>query len=79
VKGNSSTITASLNAATYDKVMTAGFPCSVSIDLPEGNYWLRLGVQDRRSGLIGTTNARVLVPRTTAAVYLERKTEDKKL
>jgi hypothetical protein len=41
--------------------MQETFPCQQAIDLEPGNYYLRLGVRDERTGLIGTTNARVSV------------------
>jgi VWFA-related protein len=78
VKGNSSTVNASLKPATYAKVMAGGFPCSVSIDLPGGDYGLRLGVRDIRTGLIGTANARVNVPQTSTSASVEKKTGNKK-
>jgi hypothetical protein len=37
------------------------FPCQQAIDLEPGSYYLRLGVRDDRTGLIGTTNAKVAV------------------
>jgi VWFA-related protein len=50
-----------LKPETYRRLMEIGFPCQFSLDLPNGNYLLRLGVMDNRSGLIGTTNAKVTV------------------
>jgi hypothetical protein len=43
------------------------FPCQQAIDLEPGKYYLRLGVRDSRTGLIGTTNAKVAVASAEAA------------
>lgn len=43
--------------AAVARLMKAGFPCQQSIDLPPGNYILRLGVRDNNTGQIGTANA----------------------
>jgi VWFA-related protein len=61
VRGESSTIKAALKPETYARVMHESFPCQQSIDLPPGSYFLRLGVRDDRTGLMGTTNAKVTV------------------
>jgi hypothetical protein len=61
IKTELSTITANLKQQTYDKVMQASFPCQQAIELPAGAYFLRLGVRDDHTGLIGTANARVTV------------------
>ncbi len=50
-----------LKPQTFQQMQQTGFPCQCSIALPEGSYLLRLGVIDNRSGLIGTTNAKVTV------------------
>jgi VWFA-related protein len=50
-----------LKPQTFQQLMQSGFPCQISLDLPKGNYVLRLGVMDKRTGLIGTTNAKVTV------------------
>src|SRR5713226_7246936 len=61
VGGN--TVKAAMNPETYKKVLQGGFPCRSEIALPEGSYLLRLGVRDSRTGLIGTANAKVDVPK----------------
>jgi VWFA-related protein len=66
VRGESSTIRAALKPETFDRVMHSSFPCQQAIDLPPGNYFLRLGVRDDRTGLVGTTNAKVTVAQDTA-------------
>jgi VWFA-related protein len=61
IRGESSTIKAALKPETYARVMQETFPCQQAIDLKPGKYFLRLGVRDDNTGLIGTTNARVTV------------------
>jgi VWFA-related protein len=73
VKGESSTITAALKPETFAKVMREIFPCQQAIELAPGNYFLRLGVRDARTGLIGTTNAKVKVAENAAATNAEKK------
>lgn len=50
-----------LKPETFRQLMQSGFPCQAPLDLPKGNYLLRLGVMDNHSGMIGTTNAKVTV------------------
>ncbi len=73
VKGESSTIKAALKPETFAKVMKEIFPCQQAIELAPGSYFLRLGVRDARTGLIGTTNAKVTVAQTAAAANAEKK------
>jgi VWFA-related protein len=61
VKTEASTVNAQLKPETFTRVMETIFPCQDYIDLPPGNYVLRLGVMDHTNGLMGTTNARVTV------------------
>jgi VWFA-related protein len=61
VRGELSTVKAALKPETFAKVMEDTFPCQQAVDLEPGNYYLRLGVRDDRTGLIGTTNAKVAV------------------
>ena len=61
VRGVATTVKAALKPDTFSKMMQDTFPCQQAIDLDPGNYYLRLGVRDARTGLIGTTNARVAV------------------
>lgn len=61
VRSELTTVNAALKPETFYKVMQESFPCQQAIDLEPGNYYLRLGVRDERTGLIGTTNARVTV------------------
>ena len=59
VFGNTST--ANLPPEAFEKVMKAYFPCSVVGEIPPGDYWLRLGVRDARTGLMGSLNAQVKI------------------
>lgn len=57
----SSTMNAKLKPETYKKVMQSSYPCQQSLALEPGNYLLRLGVIDNRTGLLGTTSGKVTV------------------
>ncbi|HEY6307065.1 MAG TPA: VWA domain-containing protein [Candidatus Angelobacter sp.] len=76
IKTEASTINASLKPDTYNKILRSVFPCQQFIALPPGSYYLRLGVRDDRTGLMGTTNGRVTVAETPAAT--EPQSEEKK-
>jgi VWFA-related protein len=76
MRGELTTVRAALKPETFNKVMQQTFPCQQAIDLEPGNYYLRLGVRDERTGLIGTTNARVTVAALGAP--LEKAMEQKK-
>jgi VWFA-related protein len=67
VSSASSTVNAALKPDTFAKIMQSIFPCQRSLDLPAGTYLLRLGVRDISTGLIGTTNAKVIVAAAEAA------------
>jgi hypothetical protein len=49
-------INADLPAESYALVMQRGMPCRVALDLPAGEYVLRLGVRDNNTGVIGTAS-----------------------
>jgi VWFA-related protein len=72
IRGESSTIKASLKPETYARVMQETFPCQQAIDLKPGKYYLRLGVRDDNTGLIGTTNARVTVAQAADAGAIKK-------
>ncbi|HET7873669.1 MAG TPA: VWA domain-containing protein [Terriglobales bacterium] len=65
IQGN--TFTAALKTEQYQNVVQKFFPCNQTIDLPPGNYTLRLGVRDNHTGLIGTANAGLKMPAAAAA------------
>jgi VWFA-related protein len=72
IQGN--TFNAALTAEQYQKVVQRIFPCNQSLELPPGEYVLRLAVRDNTNGLIGTANGRASVP----AAGQEAKPEEKK-
>jgi VWFA-related protein len=49
-------INADLPPESYTLVMQRGLPCRIELDLPAGEYLLRLGVRDSNTGLIGAAN-----------------------
>jgi hypothetical protein len=54
---------AALKPDEYNRVMQRSFPCRQSFEIAPGEYLLRLGVRDARTGSVGTLNA----PLTVAA------------
>lgn len=62
VKDTMSTIHAPIPSADFQKLLDTTFPCRTTIELKPGKYWMRLGVMDRNSHLMGTTTASVTVP-----------------
>lgn len=68
VDSKSTAINAALKPEMFTKVMANAFPCQQTVELEPGNYLLRLGMRDKRTGLIGTTDATV-----TVAAAPERK------
>ncbi|HEV7521240.1 MAG TPA: VWA domain-containing protein [Candidatus Angelobacter sp.] len=60
LQGN--TFNAALTPEQYQKVMKAIFPCNQTLELPPGEYFLRLAVRDTNNGLIGTANGSTTVP-----------------
>lgn len=67
---------AALKPEQFQNVMKMFFPCNQSIELPPGDYLLRLAVRDNSNGLIGTANGRVTV--AAIAAKQESKPEEKK-
>jgi len=55
-------IDADLPPESYSKIMKTGLPCRTTLDLPAGEYVLRLGVRDNHTGLMGTANAQLVIP-----------------
>jgi len=56
LQSESDIIDANLPPESYNLVMQRGVPCRVALDVPDGEYMLRLGVRDNHTGLIGTAN-----------------------
>ena len=64
---------AALKPEQFQNIMKMFFPCNQSLDLPPGEYLLRLAVRDNSNGLIGTANGRVTVPSPGEAKPEEKK------
>jgi hypothetical protein len=62
IKLQGNTFNAALAPEQYQKVMKAIFPCNQTLELPPGEYLLRLAVRDTNNGLIGTANGNATVP-----------------
>jgi VWFA-related protein len=60
-------VTGALKPDIYQKVLQNWLPCSQTFDLPPGDYMLRIGVRDNRTGLTGTTNATLKIPPPAAS------------
>jgi VWFA-related protein len=78
IRTEASTVNASLKPETYRRLMQSAFPCKQSIDLPAGNYYLRLGVRDDRTGLMGTANGKVTVAQPPEGAPVAPHGEEKK-
>jgi VWFA-related protein len=76
IKLQGNTFNAALEPEQYQKVMKAIFPCNQTLDLPPGEYLLRLAVRDTNNGLIGTANGSATVP--AAAANAQTSPEEKK-
>jgi hypothetical protein len=58
---------ASLKPDVYKTISQSYFPCQIPLDLPPGSYLLRLVVRDNTTGLLGSVNAKVVVPAASVA------------
>jgi len=67
IKLQGNTFNAALAPEQYQKVMKAIFPCNQTLELPPGEYLLRLAVRDTNNGLIGTANGSATVPAAGAS------------
>jgi VWFA-related protein len=75
IKLQGNTFNAALAPEQYQRVMKAIFPCNQTLELPPGEYLLRLAVRDTNNGLIGTANGSATVP---AGANSQAKPEEKK-
>ena len=67
VKTEGTKVNADLKPDALAKIKSSFFPCELKIDLPPGQYLLRLAVRDGTSGNVGSANAQVTVlPRPVA-------------
>ena len=62
VMGTLSTIRPSLKLDTYRSSLEHGFPFTQNLELPAGNYVLKLAVRDNHTGAMGTVSAKLTVP-----------------
>jgi hypothetical protein len=51
----------------FDKIMKTGLQVHLILPLKSGSYTLRIGVADRKSGIIGTMGVPLTVPAVTTA------------
>jgi hypothetical protein len=76
IKSEGRKLAGSLRPEAYTKVMGSFFPCEEQVELSPGKYFLRVGVRDNSTGLIGTANATVEVAEAVTAQT--EKADDKK-
>lgn len=62
VKLEGRTIKTSFQPNVFQQIMSSYLPCQLDFDLPPGDYILRLGVRDDRTGLLGTVTTTLTVP-----------------
>ena len=60
-------VSADLPPESYNKVMKSGLPCRTTMDIPAGEYLLRMGVRDIHTGLIGNANAQIVISGDSAS------------
>jgi hypothetical protein len=58
VKVAATRVDALMKPDVYKKVLDSALPCHVTLDLPVGQYFLRVAIRDNLTGMIGTLNAR---------------------
>lgn len=66
---------AALKPATYQRIMSEGFPCTTITDLSPGKYQLRFAVRDERTGLTGSANGKVSIPSLVNNASLKPKNQ----
>src|SRR4051812_45787288 len=76
IKFQGNTFNPALAPEQYQKVMKAFFPCNQTLELPPGEYLLRLAVRDTNNGLIGTANGSAVV--VAAGANSQASPEEKK-
>jgi len=62
VKTEGTKVNAALKPDALAKIKSNFFPCELKVDLPPGQYLLRLAVREGSSGIVGSANAQVTVP-----------------
>jgi VWFA-related protein len=58
VKVAATRVDALMKPDVYKKVLDSALPCHVTLDLPVGQYFLRVAIRDNLTGMIGTLNAK---------------------
>jgi len=66
INSEANRVTAALTPEVYRKITQSFFPCQLKIDLPPGEYLLRMAVRDNLTGLLGSVNAQVKLPAMAA-------------
>jgi VWFA-related protein len=66
LKTDVTSIETAFPADAFNQVMKTGFLYQKTLNLPPGNYILRLGIRDSRTGLIGTGTGRITMAAQTA-------------
>ncbi len=62
VKVEVQTVKSTLKPDDFEKIMKSSLRYQIQVELPHGDYVVRLGVRDTRTGLIGTLNTTVTAP-----------------
>jgi VWFA-related protein len=62
VKVEVQTLKTAFKPDVFEKIMRSYLPCQMQLQLPPGEYILRLGIRDDRTGLMGTITTSVTVP-----------------
>lgn len=62
VKMQGQTMKTAFPPDAFQQVMKSYLPCQLQFDLPPGEYNLRLGIRDDRTGLIGTVDTALTIP-----------------
>ena len=67
VTTEASRMEAAVKQDVFEKINQSWFPCQLSVELPPGNYYVRLAVRDNLTGMLGSVNAQVTVPPASVA------------
>jgi VWFA-related protein len=73
VKTAANEVRASLQPEAFARIKSSFFPCELKVELPAGQYLLRLAVRDGNGNTVGSANARVTVP--VQPLTAQRKTD----
>jgi VWFA-related protein len=73
VKTEGTKVNAALKPDAFARVRSKFFPCELQVDLPPGQYFLRLAVRDNNTGSVGSVNAQVIVPGQPTTARRDKK------